>query len=302
VRAASDAHIVVLVSLAIARGAAADSHSAAEETFERGRELMKQQKFAEACAAFEQSHHLDPQLGTLFNLADCEVELGKLATAWNRYRELARADPNPERRAMSAKLAESLGPRVPKLLIRVNPSPDGASLTLDGRDWTNLVGVETPIDLGKHEVIVSAPGFQTKTKSIEIDNEGKLVEAIIRLKPANPEELGDGEPVTPPTPSHRRATYAKIAWFSGGALLFGGLVIGGITYSTWNEAQHCTECDRPATSRRAILLGNVSTALALGSAVPIGIGVYLWSTRSSSATVTARVDGDRAGLALAGTF
>src|SRR5215470_18019771 len=102
VRVASSALLLV----AVAGIAAGDPHDVAEQQFVRGRALMKQHKYAEACAAFEQSQRLDPQLGTLFNLADCEVEIGKVASAWKIYRELEKSDPNPDRRALSAELAK----------------------------------------------------------------------------------------------------------------------------------------------------------------------------------------------------
>ena len=53
--------------------------------FDRGRELLKQHSYQEACAAFENSQQLDPQFGTLYNLAECSTQLGKLATAWLAY-------------------------------------------------------------------------------------------------------------------------------------------------------------------------------------------------------------------------
>ncbi|HEX2686885.1 MAG TPA: choice-of-anchor D domain-containing protein, partial [Kofleriaceae bacterium] len=97
-----------------AASVAAASTKAAEETFTQGRELLKQGKYAEACTAFEQSQRLDPQFGTQYNIAGCYEKTGKLATAWNLYRALARSDTNPTRRSKSAALAASLGRRVPK--------------------------------------------------------------------------------------------------------------------------------------------------------------------------------------------
>ena len=71
----------------------ADATTAAEETFNKGRELLKQGKYAAACTEFEQSQKLDPQFGTQYNLAGCYDQIGKLATAWNLYRELAKSCP-----------------------------------------------------------------------------------------------------------------------------------------------------------------------------------------------------------------
>jgi len=84
------------------------SVASATAQFDRGRVLMKEKKYGEACAAFELSHKLDPQSGTLYNLADCYTHTGKLASAWAAYRDLAQRDANLPRRKQSAKLAAAL--------------------------------------------------------------------------------------------------------------------------------------------------------------------------------------------------
>src|SRR5688572_11377058 len=72
--------------------ARADNRAVAESEFLRGRQLMSEKKVAEACDAFARSQHLDPQFGTQFNLAQCWEQLGKVASAWAAYRELAQRD------------------------------------------------------------------------------------------------------------------------------------------------------------------------------------------------------------------
>src|SRR5262245_54294463 len=101
---------------------------------------MKQHRYAEACAEFEQSQRLDPQLGTLFNLANCEVEIGKVASAWKIFRELEKNDPNPDRRAISSDLAKKLEKRLPKLIVTVPARPSGLVLAIDKVDSTAFVG------------------------------------------------------------------------------------------------------------------------------------------------------------------
>ena len=50
---------------------------------------MAQNRLAEACAKFDESQHQDPGIGTLYHYADCEDRLGKTATAWAAFREVA---------------------------------------------------------------------------------------------------------------------------------------------------------------------------------------------------------------------
>src|SRR4051812_29728499 len=52
----------------------------AEAMFREGRTLLAAGKIAEACAAFEASHKLEPAMSTLMNLAACRERNGQLAT------------------------------------------------------------------------------------------------------------------------------------------------------------------------------------------------------------------------------
>ena len=148
---------------------------AADVTFKRGRALMKDGKFKEACVAFEQSQRLDPQSGTQFNIASCYVEIGKLATAWNLFRELARVDKNADRRSEAAKLA----PRVPKLRMSLAVSPMGLHVFINGANADALVGVDIPVDFGSYEIVAGAPDFKPWRKTVEVTDEAKTTAVTI---------------------------------------------------------------------------------------------------------------------------
>src|SRR4051812_10965301 len=57
----------------------------AESAFQDGLRLMKAGNFSDAARRFEQSQSLEPASGTLINLAYCDRQLGKLASAWFDY-------------------------------------------------------------------------------------------------------------------------------------------------------------------------------------------------------------------------
>jgi hypothetical protein len=156
---------------------------AAEETFVRGRELMAQRKYLAACAAFEQSQHLDPAAGTRFNLAGCYVEIGKLATAWTMYRELARSDKNAERRAKSNELATQLTPRVPKLKMILHGTPAGVNVFMNATNVNALIGIETPVDFGTYTIAAGAPKHRGWRKTVEVKQEGGVITVDIDLGP-----------------------------------------------------------------------------------------------------------------------
>jgi hypothetical protein len=156
---------------------------AAEQTFLRGRELMAQRKYVAACAAFEQSQHLDPAAGTRYNLAGCYAEIGKLATAWTLYRELARSDKNAERRAKSAEIAAQLTSRVPKLKMILHGAPAGVNVFMNATNVNALIGIETPVDFGTYAVVAGAPNHRGWRKTVEVRHEAEVITVDIDLGP-----------------------------------------------------------------------------------------------------------------------
>jgi hypothetical protein len=61
----------------------------AQSLFKEGRTLMTAGKTAEACDKFAESDRLDPEIGTHLNLAMCHETLGKTASAWVEFGEVA---------------------------------------------------------------------------------------------------------------------------------------------------------------------------------------------------------------------
>src|SRR5689334_19256125 len=72
-------------SLALASPAFADDPAAAEALFNRGRADMDAGRYEAGCKAIAESQRLDPRPGTLFTLAVCEKEWGRIASAMTHY-------------------------------------------------------------------------------------------------------------------------------------------------------------------------------------------------------------------------
>jgi hypothetical protein len=310
VRAGSDLGlriVVILGSLVLAASTAAAQGASAAATaqFDKGRALMKDKKYADACAAFEQSQKLEAQFGTQFNLADCYTRLGKLASAWVTYKELSQRDTNEGRKKEAARRAKDLDKRLPKLLLKAATPPAGLTVTMNGTDATSLIGIDNPVDFGDYKIRAKAPGYTDFEATTRIADEGKTVTIAIEL-----EKIGVKQPDKPPVkqpdkppvqqpdkqpdppivkqpvdddqtddvsaaPKSRRKTYAVIAGGAGVALIVTGAVFGGLASSKWSEATKlCGEdhiCDDPTTLQQGNrLVSNAKTKANVATGLFVG--------------------------------
>ncbi|HEY1537386.1 MAG TPA: hypothetical protein VGF76_25370, partial [Polyangiaceae bacterium] len=154
--------LLVSASLASTPARADDARdpAAAEELFRQGRAASQKKDFTTACAKFRESNRLDPAVGTVFNIADCEEKLGRLATSWTLFQEVVQRLPSDdERRTIASERARALEARVPTLTIHLAHT-DRTDVVVR-RDGVVLgaASLETalPVDPGEHTVIVEAP-------------------------------------------------------------------------------------------------------------------------------------------------
>ena len=148
-----------LIGLFLAADVHAQSAAAtAEQLFRDANALLAKGQTHDACTKFAESQKLDPQLGTLLNLATCHEKEGKAATAWSEFSELVdQAGRQQDKKRLTYGKVAELDSQLPHLQLRV---PAGtAELRLDGvvlgeGAWSSLL----PVDPGDHELAYSAPG------------------------------------------------------------------------------------------------------------------------------------------------
>jgi hypothetical protein len=174
---------LVLAALLVARDALADpTDTRAETLFSQAREAMEQRAWERAAALLRESQELDPAAGTLLNLAVCNVELGRTATAYRLFGEALffaerqgdaeQADVARERReAMAAKLST----------VRIE-SAEPADITLDDAPFgPQFLSREIPVDPGAHQVHVRFSSGRTWTTSFFV---GQVPShALVRVAP-----------------------------------------------------------------------------------------------------------------------
>ncbi|WP_437486499.1 hypothetical protein WME75_03755 [Sorangium sp. So ce1014] len=152
-------------------GAAAQAENeknAARDLFERGRAAVETRDCAGAIPLFHRSYGMYPARGTLFNLAECEAEVGRVASAWQHFEELLRKlEPGDVRRPVVQQRITELVPRVPKLTVEIAEGTSAPSEVLLDQDPLpqGSLGGELPVDPGTHVLVARwADGSQTDAR------------------------------------------------------------------------------------------------------------------------------------------
>jgi hypothetical protein len=179
---------------------AGPSVAVAEDYFRQASKAMEAHDYEHACPLFAESQRLDPQIGTLLNLARCHELQGKTASAWGEYSEVAALSQkaNQAERAKYAKdAAAKLEPSLIRITIDVAEPAKDETLKLDGslEIGSAVWGKPLPIDPGKHVLDAAAPGKKPASVSFVVDTKTTRV-VVPKLadepKPVLAATTGDG--------------------------------------------------------------------------------------------------------------
>ncbi|WP_437901567.1 hypothetical protein [Sorangium sp. So ce124] len=273
-----------LAALLGGRDARADT-AAAQALFDAAKQLMAQGKYADACPKLEESQRLDPGIGTQFNLAACYEQLGRTASAWSMFLEVAgasKAAGQLEREKVARQRAAALEPRLIRLTITAPAdSPADLQVKRDGAlvgraQW----GTPVPVDPGKHTVEASAAGRAPFARSVELSRAGASETlAIPPLPPGAPARDAALPPSGPPAPAGAAAPPPSGATAPAGAA---ALRASGAPFAP--VAAHAPAPPAaPLTKRRSkgmMVTGIVLTSL--GTVALLGGGLVLASSSSCS--------------------
>jgi hypothetical protein len=304
----------------------------AEALFRDGKQLMKDGKLAEACAAFEGSERAEPNVATVLSLADCREKNRQYASAWALFLQAdsqTRTDPSKAALNTTAKRrAHALESRLSYLTINVPDESripdllvtrDGAPV--DPAEWNRSI----PADGGSHVIAGKAPGHEPWSTTVTLQPESdkqavevprfKALPEIVNKPPRD--DAGAVRVVAyEPSPFTRRR---KI----GLGIAIGGVAIGSVAIglgisagSLHNDAvATCppSACsvknaqDATATNDRArsrARYANIGYGVAGAAAIAAGV---LWFTGKPEApragqVVVAPQLGEASGLAVMGRF
>ncbi|MEZ4227817.1 MAG: PEGA domain-containing protein [Polyangiaceae bacterium] len=182
----------------------ASAQSAADKATARtlataGIEDYEAGKFAEALDKVSRAQELFDAPIHLLYIARAQEKLGRLVESAETYRKLERVKLDAGAPAAFVKAQAdgqreltALLPRLPSLRILLEPSGvDGLKLELDGVQLSSaVIGVDRPSNPGERVIRVTAPGYATVERTVELVERQKL-DVSIELE-------RDGSPLAPP--------------------------------------------------------------------------------------------------------
>ncbi len=283
----------LLVALASPGRAAAPvtatQRAQADALFSEARALMESGRFTEACAKFAESERLDPAGGTALNLAICEEQAGRLASALLAYREslvFAEQEHHAKRIAHAQQKVRELEGRVAELRLTFgeNAAVAGLRVELDGRAMsapTQDGQVSLPLDKGTHALRVTAPGYEAWAEEFVISRDGeRLTLEVSELEPTAPASSGSSGP---PLGSILLGASGLAAAGVGGYFYLSGRADHSDITGKCEAAQRCREAlysgDLDA-ARTDILAGQLAF---WGGAAALTGGVLWWVLAPSGA-------------------
>jgi hypothetical protein len=248
---------------------------------------MKRGDYAAACAKFQESERLDPTAsGTLLNLAECEEKGGLFASSWQHLRQaLDELPPSDDRVAFTRARLAAIEPQVPKLIVRLAPTAPSTAHIRRGTVEIGAasLGTPLPVDPGPEEILVSAPGYETRRYTVELRaGEVKEIQAEVGL------------PILP-LRSESSSAWRTAGYVTGGVGLAGlglGAVMGvlAIGRNNFMNARCSPGPDRTCSSEAAVTAGttgrtyaDISTVSLIAGAVLVAAGTTLvFSHRTKS--------------------
>jgi hypothetical protein len=299
-----------LIAVAAPAGAQSRDPATAEALFRQGRQAMEAKDYRQACPRFAESQRLDPASGTLMNLATCEEKVGKLASAWQHWKEAIDALPAKDDRIPFARSrVDELEKKLPRLNVTLSPGTDHTAKVF--RDETELgsasQGVLLPVDPGPHTVTVKMPGHVPESVTIAVA-EGEEKRLEVRPGAVDPAASTKGAEVSVRPPPR------TLGWVVGGVGVAGvgvAVVTGSMLMSKKTSLE--TTCPNKmcadqagvdsASSGKTLLV--VNTVGWVVGGVGLGLGAYLLlsapRSRATAALVPAAAP-DGASLSCVGTF
>lgn len=274
--------------------------SPAQQLFDRGVTDMLEGRLDAACPAIAESYRLEPLLGVLFTLAECEAKWGKPTSSLRHYEQyiglVAKLDPDQRekhdpRRVLAQRQIETLRTRAPSLtLILPASAPRGTRVTLDGELLSDsAIGAARYVDPGEHEVVWKVPGREEQARKETVSEGDRRVVLL---------ESPEDKPKAAPAPDDEEGSVQRTSAYVVAGIGLAGLVVGAVTgglalAKKKTVDDNCTDrvcnAEGKAAADAGQALADVSTvSLAVGG-VAVATAVIVWLTAPRPADTTPEV-------------
>lgn len=275
--------------------------AAADALFQAARAEFERGEYASACEKFAESNRLDPAPGTLLNLSLCLEKVGKVASAWEGYRQVAE-QLRDERVDFASKRFAALETRLPWVTVTLpEAAPSGTRVFRDGIELGSAaLGVALPMDPGPHTLRVHSPGYLEAATDFTVD-EGERKQVVANLGPKEPKpEPKRKAPVpiesNPPPPVE--APDQTFAWIAGGIGVAGittSLVTGAVAISNRNTVRdRCVDrvCDDEGLDAASSgkTFATVSTITGVVGFAGLGLSTYLFLSEDREQTPSTKIE------------
>lgn len=280
--------------------------AAADALFKRAVPEFEAGHFGTACPMLEESHRLDPKAGTLFTLAECHAQWGKIASALVEYRSYIRQvdemapdkrDKHEPRYRRAKEQAAAIEPHVPELSLALPAdAPAGTKVIRNGNEVSRpSLGLGVPVDPGEHEIVVEVPGREAVKRTVRVER-GEKARVDLVLPAAKPASTNDirgrvgtssaekHEPTPPGASGGRTGIYV-----TGGIGIAGiavGAITGGLAMSKTSFIdEHCP--NKKCLDKEGKETADNAQTLAMVSTIGFGVGI----AGAATATILALVSG-----------
>lgn len=294
----------------------------AEALFQEGLALMDQGQLAQACDKFAGTLEMEQGVGTMLHLADCYDKLGRTASSWALFEEVAaraQISGDTTRAEIAQARAAHLKSRLSLVYLRFTPpSASGRRATqvvveLGGARipeamWNSPV----PVDPGSQRIRIVAEGYEPWTYTMNVPTGPAQLRVVApNLQPIGPRPTTAVSPISklttpPPGTRETRSTSnsgssTRVVGYITGALGLIGLGVAGYfgyeAYQSQQESlQHCRVSDPNACTpngvthrqeaQRFARTANVA-AIAGGGGLLIGTTLLIVSPSASERTPNA---------------
>jgi hypothetical protein len=225
----------------------------AEDLFKTCLAKMQDSVYETDCSCFAESQRIVPKPGTLFTLATCEAQAGRVATSATYYEAyltwFAKMSPaeqaaqrNMGRETFATDKLKELAAVTPRLVITLAAgAPKETIVSLDGRVLPpTSLGVDVPVDPGPHVVTTKTPGKPPSETRVSVEK-GEKKEVRLKVDAASPSGPQPPNPTATPGDGATDATsrvwrtYIPVGVGSVG-LLVGAFFLGAHTVSEDSDA------------------------------------------------------------------